>query len=103
MLLQRALAMAMVRSMEHYNDPELTRALRVSREEQRTRQHATARSTDPNDDPEMTRALRASVEKQRTRHQTMASNKQMDASGAPKEALGQGRDPATITEEEKVA
>ena len=70
--LQRALAMAMIRSMEHYDDPELTRALRVPREEQRTRQHATARSVDPNDDPELTRALRALVEEKRTRQQTTA-------------------------------
>ena len=70
--LQRALALAMARSMEHTDDPELTRALRVSRQEQKTRQHATVRSTDLNDDPELTRALRATMKEQRTRQQTTA-------------------------------
>ena len=70
--LQRALALAMARSIDPNGNTELTRALRVSMEEQRTSQQAMARSTDLNDNPELTRALRALIEEQKTRQHAMA-------------------------------
>ena len=71
----------MARSMDPNNDPKLTRALRVSREEQRTRQQATAINMDPNDDPELAGALRASMEEQRTRQQAEGREEQDTAMG----------------------
>ena len=44
--------------------------------EQKIRQHAMASNMDPNNDPELTRALKASKEEQRTRKQAEGKEEQ---------------------------